>query len=61
MDYDQKTLYEAEYWLQCNGKNGGNIGILQILCQVDPTNAHAGRERTEKYASLPGPIELVQG
>ena len=39
-DYDQGTVYRAQYWPKCLGNNGGNVGILQSLHQVDPTNAH---------------------
>ena len=54
-----RELYRAECCLQCMG-NDGNDGISQSLCQVGPTNAHAGTERT-LYASLSGPIELIEG
>ena len=36
-------MYGVEYKLQCIGNNGGNVGILQSLLQVDPTNAHRGK------------------
>ena len=55
-DYNQGTVYRAEYWLQCIGNNGDNVGISQSLHQVGPTNAHTGTERTP-YASLSGPTE----
>ena len=57
---DQVTQYGAEYQLQCVGNGGGNVGTLQSLCQMGPTNAHAGTEIT-LYASLSGPIELIEG
>ena len=34
------TVYGAEYRLQCIQNDSGNVGILQSLCQVGPTNAH---------------------
>ena len=33
-------MYGAEYWLQCFGNNGSNIGISQSLRQVGPTQEH---------------------
>jgi len=43
-DYNQRTVYRAEYWLQYVGNDGGNLGILQSLCQVGPMNVHKGKE-----------------
>lgn len=56
MDYDDGTVYGAEYQLQYIGNYSGNIGISQSLHQVGPPNAHRGLERT-LYASLSKPIE----
>jgi len=46
VDYYWGTDYRTEYQLQCIGNRGGNVTILQSLCQVDPMNAHAGTEGT---------------
>ena len=46
--------------LQRLGRNGHNIGILQGLCQVGPTDPHIRTQRTA-YASLSGPVEPIQG
>ena len=51
-------LCTAEYQLQCFENDGGNVGILQSLHQMDPTDVHMRRERTP-YASLLGPIETI--
>ena len=59
-DYDQGTLYEAAYWLQCARNDVGNVRISPSLYCVGPTNAHTGTERTH-CASLSGPIEPIQG
>ena len=59
-DVDHGTVYRAEYWLQYVGSDGGNIGVLQSLQQVDPVNAQTGIERTP-YASLSEPTEPAQG
>jgi len=45
-NYYHVTVYGAECQLQCTRNNGGNTGILQCLCQIVPTNAHMGTERT---------------
>ena len=58
LDYDQGTVYGAEYLLQWVRNNGGSIGILQSLHQVCPTDAHVGTVRT-LYASLSGPTEPI--
>jgi len=55
-DYKQGTVFGAEYWLQCVGNYGGNIGIYfrwvsQMLTQ----------EKKEDYANLSGPAEQTQG
>ena len=57
-DYDQGTVYGAEYQLQCVGNDGGSVGILQGLCQVNSMNAYTGSERTT-YTNLSGPIEAT--
>lgn len=44
--YDRGTVYGAECQLQCVGSGGGDVGILQNLQQVDPTNAQSGTGRT---------------
>ena len=44
-DGNRGAVYRAEYQLQCIG-NDGNIGIPQSLCQVGPTNAYTGTQRT---------------
>ena len=56
MDYDQGTVYGAEYQLQ----SGVTMGISQSSHLVAPMNAHTETERT-LYASLSGPIEPIQG
>ena len=58
-DYDQWTVYRAEYQLQCVGNDGGNVEISWSLHQVCPTNARTGTERTP-YASLSGPTEPIR-
>ena len=40
-------------------KNGGNVGILQSLHWVSPTNGHAGTERI-LYTRFSGPTEQIQ-
>lgn len=60
LDYNQGTVCRAEYQFQCVGNNGGDIEILQGLCQVGPMNAHRGTERTS-HASFSGPIKPTQG
>ena len=55
MNYDQGIVYKAEYQLHCTGNSGGNVG-MSCLCQMSPTNAQLGTERT-LHASLSGPIE----
>lgn len=40
----------AEYQLQCVGNYGGNVGILQSLRQLGPTNAH--RETKEHHMQI---------
>ena len=57
-DYDEGTVYRAEYWLHCIGNDDGNVGISQSLCKVGTMNAHT--ERT-LYASLLGPTESIWG
>jgi len=59
-NYYHVTVYGAECQLQCTRNNGGNTGILQCLCQIVPTNAHMGTERTS-YAHLSGPVEQIKG
>ena len=56
--YGQGTVYRAKYWFKFVGNYGSNIEILQSLCQVSPTNAHTGTERT-LYASMSGPVEPI--
>ena len=46
VDYNQGTVYRAEYWLHCVGNKGDNTGILQSLCQVGLVNAHGIRKNT---------------
>ena len=58
VDYGHEIVYGAKNQLQYVGNDDGNIGILQSLHQVSPTNAHRGTERT-LYASLSGPIEQI--
>lgn len=41
-DYEQQNTYRAEYWLQCDGNDGDNVGMPQSLCQVGPTDVHIG-------------------
>lgn len=55
-DYDQGTGYEAGYWLQLVGNNGGNAGIPQSLHHVDAKNAHTRTEGTTRL-SLSGCVE----
>ena len=45
-DYEQGTVYSAEYQLQCTGNYGENFGILQGFHKACPTNAHRGTEIT---------------
>ena len=42
VNYNQRTVYRAEYHLQCVGNNSGNVGISQTLHQASSTNAHTG-------------------
>jgi len=56
-DYDQGTVYRAEYWVHCMenvGNNGGNLQISQNLYLVCTVNIRTWAERT--YGSLWGPI-----
>ena len=46
VDYDQGTVYRAEYWLQCIENNNGNIVISQSLCQGSPMDANTWSEGT---------------
>ena len=49
-EYKHGTVYRAEYWLWFMGNEGGNIGILQSLHQVDPRSVHTGTENaTSKF------------
>jgi len=52
-DYDWTSRWRGGYRLQWIGNSGANVGILQVLWQMDPMNAHTGTERTP-YASLSG-------
>ena len=53
-------MYGAKHQFQGFGNNGGNVGILQSLHQVGPTDAYIVTERT-LYASLSGPVEPILG
>ena len=55
-DYNWRTVFGAEYLLQCIRYDGGNIGISQSLHQVGVMNAYTGT----LYASLSEPTESVQ-
>lgn len=58
-NYDHGTLYWVEYKLECIGNVGGNIGILQSLCQVGFINAHTKTKRT-LFACFSEPTEPMQ-
>ncbi len=46
VDYDLELCTELNIGFSAVGNGGGNVRILQSLCQVGPTNAHIGTERT---------------
>jgi len=58
--YNQGTVYGAEYRLHYVVNNGCSVGVSTSLCQVDPTNAHTGTERT-LCANFSGPYEPIRG
>ena len=58
VNYNQGAVYGAECYLQGTGNDDGNVGILQSLHEVGPTNAHTETERTP-YASLSGLTEPI--
>ena len=52
-----RTVCRAEYQLQYVGNTGDKLGIPHSLCQVGPTNAHTGTERT-LYTNLSRSIKM---
>lgn len=44
VDYNQGTVYRAEYWLQCFGNDGGNVRISQFI----PDGSHQCSHRNRK-------------
>ena len=44
-DYNQGTVYKAEYWLQGTGSNGGNIAISQTFA---PGRLHRCSQKSRK-------------
>jgi len=57
-DYDQRTVFGAEYCFRCIASDGGSVGILQSSHQVGCMNALTETERTP-YTSLSGPTESI--
>lgn len=47
--YNQGTVHRCEYWLQCFGNHGGNVGISKYLHQVGATDAHMSRKNTHLH------------
>ena len=58
VDYDQGTVYRAEYWLNRIGNAGGNFGIPLDLCRMGLMNTHTFTEITPS-ANLSEPIEKI--
>jgi len=56
MDYDQGSVYKAEYWLQCVGNNVGNIRISHKWVPQMPT-----QEQKEYHTHLSEPIDPIEG